>query len=139
MSFEAYRKLVETDGFVTFFRQATPIDAIEQTQLGSRPSRRTGAGTLDDLRAIPWVFSWSQARFHLPGWYGVGTALDWLRRENPDAWQRLRKQARASPFLSYLLHNAEASLMMASPDLMRLYASLAGKDDASARYHPRRI
>ena len=83
ISFQAYRKLVETDGFVTFFRQATPIDAIEQTQLGSRPSRRTGAGSLDDLRAIPWVFSWSQARFHLPGWYGVGTALDWLRPRTP--------------------------------------------------------
>jgi phosphoenolpyruvate carboxylase len=127
-SFRAYRELVETDGFVTFFRQATPIDAIEQTQLGSRPSRRTGAGTLDDLRAIPWVFSWSQARFHLPGWYGVGTALNWLRQENSNDWQRLQKQARAWPFLSYLLHNAEASLMMASPDLMRLYASLAGDE-----------
>ncbi len=125
ISFQAYRKLVETAGFVEFFRHATPIDAIEQTQLGSRPSRRTGAGTLDDLRAIPWVFSWSQARFHLPGWYGVGTALDGLRRENPEAWQRLKKQVRVWPFLSYLLHNAEASLMMASPGLMRLYASLA--------------
>jgi len=130
ISFLTYRKLVETDGFVTFFRQATPIDAIEQTQLGSRPARRTGAGTLDDLRAIPWVFSWSQARFHLPGWYGVGTALDWLRREHPEDWQRLRKQVRVWPFLSYLLHNAEASLMMADPDLMRLYASLA-EDTAS--------
>jgi phosphoenolpyruvate carboxylase len=121
ISFEAYRKLVETDGFVAFFRQATPIDAIEQTQLGSRPSRRTGAGTLHDLRAIPWVFSWSQARFHLPGWYGVGTALNWLRREHPEACRHVRKW----PFLSYLLHNAEASLMMADPTLMRLYASLA--------------
>jgi phosphoenolpyruvate carboxylase len=125
MSFLTYRKLVETDGFVTFFRQATPIDAIEQTQLGSRPSRRTGAGTLDDLRAIPWVFSWSQARFHLPGWYGVGTALDWLRRDHPEDWKRLGENIRGWPFLSYLLHNAEASLMMANPDLMRLYASLA--------------
>ena len=123
-SFAAYRKLVETEGFVTFFRQATPIDAIEQTQLGSRPSRRTGAGSLDDLRAIPWVFSWSQARFHLPGWYGVGTALGWMRREHRGEWQRLKEQVRAWPFLSYLLHNAEASLMMAHPGLMRLYASL---------------
>jgi phosphoenolpyruvate carboxylase len=125
VSFQAYRKLVETEGFVEFFRQATPIDAIEQTQLGSRPSRRTGAGTLDDLRAIPWVFSWSQARFHLPGWYGVGTALEWLRRQHPEACRRVRDW----PFLSYLLHNAEASLMMADPDLMRLYASLS-KDES---------
>ncbi len=126
ISFRKYRKLVETNGFVTFFRQATPIDVIEQTQLGSRPSRRNGgAGSLDDLRAIPWVFSWSQARFHMPGWYGVGTALDWLRRERPEDYQRLRDW----PFLSYLLHNAEASLMMTNPELMRLYASLV-EDDA---------
>jgi phosphoenolpyruvate carboxylase len=128
ISFKTYRKLVETEGFVTFFRQATPIDAIEQTQLGSRPSRRTGAGSLDDLRAIPWVFSWSQARFHLPGWYGVGTALNWLRQQRPEDWQRLQKQVRVWPFLSYLLHNAEASLMMASPRIMRLYASLVKED-----------
>jgi phosphoenolpyruvate carboxylase len=120
ISYQTYRTLVETEGFVTFFRQATPIDAIEQTQLGSRPSRRTGAGSLDDLRAIPWVFSWSQARFHLPGWYGVGTALNWLRQEHPEACRHVRQW----PFLSYLLHNAEASLMMADPGLMRLYASL---------------
>lgn len=133
-SFQAYRQLIETDGFVQFFRQATPIDAIEQTQLGSRPSRRTGAGTLDDLRAIPWVFSWSQARFHLPGWYGVGTALDWLRRERfNEEWTRLREQVRFWPFLSYLLHNAEASLMMAHPELMRLYASLVEDEAVRAR------
>lgn len=129
-SFQSYRQLVETDGFITFFRQATPIDAIEQTQLGSRPAHRNSrAGTLDDLRAIPWVFSWSQARFHLPGWYGVGTALDWLRRERIEDWTRLREQVRVWPFLSYLLHNAEASLMMADPELMRLYASLV-EDEA---------
>jgi phosphoenolpyruvate carboxylase len=129
ISFKAYRSLIETEGFVTFFRQATPIDVIEQTQLGSRPSRREGAGTLDDLRAIPWVFSWSQARFHLPGWYGVGTALDWLRRKRPEDFERMRDW----PFLSYLLHNAEASLMMAHPGLMRLYASLVEEEEIRAR------
>ncbi len=134
VSFKTYRNLVETDGFVTFFRQATPIDAIEQTQLGSRPSRRnSGAGTLDDLRAIPWVFSWSQARFHLPGWYGVGTALDWLRSEHPEDWKLLRDRIRVWPFLSYLLHNAEASLMMAHPGLMRLYSSLVEDEQLRAR------
>jgi phosphoenolpyruvate carboxylase len=86
---------------------------------------------LQDLRAIPWVFSWSQARFHLPGWYGVGTALDWLRRERPADWKLLREEVRVWPFLSYLLHNAEASLMMAHPGVMELYASLV--DDAKIR------
>jgi phosphoenolpyruvate carboxylase len=123
-SLRAYRELVEADGFVAFFRQATPIDVIERTRIGSRPARRMGRETIEDLRAIPWVFSWCQARFHLPGWYGVGTALDWLRRERPEEWDRLREQLGSWPFLSYLLHNVEASLMMAHPDTMALYASL---------------
>jgi phosphoenolpyruvate carboxylase len=133
-SYTAYRALVETDGFVDFFRAATPIDAVEQTQLGSRPSRRSGAGSLDDLRAIPWVFSWSEARFHLPGWYGAGTALDALRRESPEEWRSLCAQASKWPMLSYLLHNVEASLMMASPEVMQLYASLVPDPHLRAKF-----
>ena len=128
-SFEAYRSLVERDGFVTFFRQATPIDAIEQSRIGSRPSWRTGKQALADLRAIPWVFSWSQARFHLPGWYGVGTALDWLRRERPSDWKDLREGIPSWPFLAYLLHNVEASLLMAHTGFMQLYASLVSNSE----------
>lgn len=133
-SYTAYRELVEAEGFVAFFRAATPIDAVEQTQLGSRPSRRTGAGSLDDLRAIPWVFSWSEARFHLPGWYGAGTALDELRRSSPEAWRSLCAQASQWPMLRYLLHNVEASLLMASPDVMRLYASLVPDPHLRAKF-----
>jgi phosphoenolpyruvate carboxylase len=123
-SFFAYRGLVERPGFITFFRQATPIDAIEHARIGSRPARRTGLQTLDDLRAIPWVFSWGQARFHLPGWYGAGSALDGFRRERPAAWQQLQQASRGWSFLSYQLHNVEASLLMASPRVMGEYASL---------------
>ena len=133
-SYRAYRELVETEGFVSFFRAATPIDAVEQTQLGSRPPRRTGAESLDDLRAIPWVFSWSQARFHLPGWYGVGTALDGLRRESHADWHALHTQAPGWPMLIYLLHNVEASLMMASPEVMELYASLVPDEALRSRF-----
>ncbi|MFL9827731.1 phosphoenolpyruvate carboxylase [Rhodoplanes sp. SY1] len=130
-SLTAYRALVEADGFVAFFRQATPVDAIEESQIGSRPPRRTGQPSLADLRAIPWVFSWSQARFHLPGWYGVGSALDALRRERPDEFVRLRAALPDWPFLDYLLHNVEASLLMADTDIMRNYASLV--EDAALR------
>jgi len=133
-SYVAYRALVEAEGFVAFFRAATPIDAVEQTQLGSRPSRRTGAESLNDLRAIPWVFSWSEARFHLPGWYGAGTALDELRRSSPEYWRSLCAQVSGWPMLRYLLHNVEASLMMASPDIMRLYASLVADADLRAKF-----
>ena len=128
-SAQAYRSLVETDGFVTFFHQATPIDAIEQNRIGSRPSRRSGLQTLDDLRSIPWVFSWSQARFHLPAWYGVGASLDWLRHERPTDWQALREAIGNWPFLAYLLHNVEAGLMMAHAEIMQMYASLVSDAD----------
>ena len=133
-SYAAYRALVEAEGFVAFFRAATPIDAVEQTQLGSRPSRRTGAGSLDDLRAIPWVFSWSEARFHLPGWYGAGTALDDLRHSSPEDWRSLCAQAPAWPMLRYLLHNVEASLLMANRDVMNLYASLVPDADLRRKF-----
>jgi phosphoenolpyruvate carboxylase len=132
-SYTAYRALVEAEGFVAFFRAATPIDAVEQTQLGSRPSRRTGAGSLDDLRAIPWVFSWSEARFHLPGWYGAGTALDELR-SSPEDWRLLCAHTSKWPMLRYLLHNVEASLLMASPDVMQLYASLVPDPHLRAKF-----
>lgn len=124
-SYAAYRGLVESDGFVDFFRQATPIDAIEQARIGSRPPRRTGKATLNDLRAIPWVFSWSQARFHLPGWYGVGTALNTLHTSEPGRWAELASQVKSWPFLVYILHNVEASLLMANRDVMSMYAALA--------------
>ena len=127
-SHRAYRGLVELDGFVAFFRQATPIDAIEQTRIGSRPARRTGRQTVEDLRAIPWVFSWSQSRFHLPGWYGVGTALDTIRRESPAEWQALREQIHGWPFALYTLQNVGAALMMADRGLMELYASLVADE-----------
>jgi phosphoenolpyruvate carboxylase len=132
-SFQAYRRLVETEGFVAFFNQATPIDVIERSRIGSRPPRRGGKQPVEDLRAIPWVFSWSQARFHLPGWYGVGAALDWLKKERPSEWQELRRGIRSWTYLSYLLHNVEASLMMADEGLMRLYASLVGDEDLRAK------
>jgi phosphoenolpyruvate carboxylase len=128
-SLQVYRQLVETDGFVTFFSQATPIDVIERSRIGSRPPRRGGRQSVEDLRAIPWVFSWSQARFHLPGWYGVGSALSWVARERPSDWKELRLGVKGWPYLSYLLHNVEASLMMADEGLMRLYSSLVTDEE----------
>ena len=75
-AFAAYRALVyETEGFRTFFRQMTPIAEIADLKIGSRPASRTKSDLIEDLRAIPWVFSWSQARVMLPGWYGAGHAL----------------------------------------------------------------
>jgi len=83
-----YEQMMKTEGFIPFFRQATPIDAIEKSKIGSRPAKRTGASTLEDLRAIPWVFSWSQSRFNMTSWYGIGSALEKLQKEHPEDYQK---------------------------------------------------
>ncbi len=127
----AYRELLETDGFVEFYRQATPIDAIERSRIGSRPSRRTGQASLQDLRAIPWVFSWNQSRYYLPGWYGVGAGLECLSKSRPDLFDKLPEFVAQSSFLRYVFYNAESSLASSDPGWMRAYAQLV--DNASLR------
>jgi phosphoenolpyruvate carboxylase len=131
ISRHVYRELIEEPGFVEFFSQATPIDAIECSRIGSRPARRTGQRTIHDLRAIPWVFSWSQARFNLPGWYGIGGAFQSVRESDAAAWASLLRGARQWPFLSYLLHNVEFSVVAADEAIMAEYAALV--EDAQLR------
>lgn len=126
-----YRALLEKDGFMSFYRQATPIDAIEMSRIGSRPSRRTGQPTLDDLRAIPWVFSWNQSRFYIPGWYGVGTALQTLCEENKAAYRYIHDEIQSCPFVRYVFYNIESSLASSDARWMDRYASLV--QDAEIR------
>jgi phosphoenolpyruvate carboxylase len=126
-----YVGLLETDGFLAFFRQATPIDVIEESRIGSRPSRRTGQPALADLRAIPWVFSWSQSRFYLSGWYGVGSALDRLLAEHPRQFALLSSHLYTWAPLHYALSNAATCLAAADPDVMSEYAMLV--EDAAVR------
>ncbi|MGJ8650706.1 MAG: phosphoenolpyruvate carboxylase [Opitutaceae bacterium] len=127
----AYRALLEAPGFIDFYRQATPIDAIEQSRIGSRPSRRTGKASLEDLRAIPWVFSWNQSRYYVPGWYGVGSALDALESEAPEAYKAIQENLQATPFLRYVFYNIESSISSSDEKWMRTYAGLV--QDASIR------
>ena len=131
LSQKAYDDLLNADGFMTFFGQATPIDVLEQSNIGSRPSRRTGSRTLDDLRAIPWVFSWNQSRYYLPGWYGTGTALAALQRDDPAAFDTLAAEVGGYPVLKYVLTNVETNIASADADLMRAYGSLV--QDAAVR------
>lgn len=126
-----YRQLLEHPRFMEFYRQATPIDAIEHSRIGSRPSRRTGRATLDDLRAIPWVFSWNQSRFYLPGWYGVGTALGTLSQQQPDWHERVSADLQGTSFLRYLFYNVESSLASSDEKWMRAYAGLV--EDTTTR------
>lgn len=134
---EAYQELIREDGFVPFWAQATPIDALEQSAIGSRPSRRTGNRTLADLRAIPWVFSWNQARYYLPGWYGVGSGLKRLRDESAENFALLRDRADRDPFLRNLFYNVETSLASADLELMGEYAALVEDADLRDRFYNR--
>jgi len=129
----AYRKLLEAPGFMEFYRQATPIDALEHARIGSRPSRRTGQASLEDLRAIPWVFSWNQARFYVPGWYGVGSGLQYLADHDEGGFRFVRENLRTSPFLYYVLTNVESSIASTDLDLMRAYAELVEDEEIRTR------
>jgi len=126
---DAYRGLLRMEGFIDFFRSATTIDALELSRIGSRPSRRTGQRSLADLRAIPWVFSWTQSRYYLPGWFGIGTALHRLQNTNPEGYKRVVELRQSSPFLRFVLTNAETNLSSAERSLMEKYATLCPPDE----------
>lgn len=124
---KAYRALRDAEGFLDFYRTATPIDALETGVFGSRPSRRTGKkASLKDLRAIPWVFSWTQARFYLPGWFGVGSGLEAI---GPEARENIQENLTKFDFLRYVFTNIESSLSSANREMMTEYAALCPDDD----------
>lgn len=130
-SSRVYQELLHADDFITFYSQATPIDVVESTRIGSRPARRTGKRSLADLRAIPWVFSWSQARFDLSGWYGVGSALKELKEQDAAAFERLKHHIGNFAPLRYITTNVSSSIATANPAIMKQYASLV--EDAQLR------
>jgi len=119
-----YDAMRNEEGFITFFRSATPIDAIEMSKIGSRPAKRTGMNTLEDLRAIPWVFSWSQARAHMTSWFGVGSALEELHLENPEAYEKLHSALKQDPFIRYVFTNVDTSLAATDENIFKLYIDL---------------
>lgn len=119
-----YTKLLSHPSFIEFFEQATPIDVIEQSKIGSRPSRRTGKRSFEDLRAIPWVFSWTQSRFYITGWYGVGSTIVKLRQEHPANYKLLKQHIKDNDFIRYIFTNIDSSLASTDEEIMKLYAGL---------------
>ena len=133
-SVKKYQELINKPGFIDFFRQATPIDVLECSRIGSRPALRTGAKTLKDLRAIPWVFSWNQSRFNLTAWYGVGYALSELKKNFSVQYDELKQLANNWPFLRYTLIHIETNLLNADLQLMKQYATLVKDDSVRADF-----
>jgi phosphoenolpyruvate carboxylase len=124
-SFKAYRKLAEDPGLLNYFQYASPVEELALLKIGSRPSRRFGAKGLSDLRAIPWVFAWSQNRHLLTGWFGLGYALDdFLSARGGDGLKLLREMFNKSPGFRLAVDEVEKSLFLADMDVAEKYAAL---------------
>jgi phosphoenolpyruvate carboxylase len=129
----AYRALVGAEGFAEWFARVSPLAEIGAMRIGSRPARRgiaTGGG-LDDLRAIPWVFAWSQTRVNLPGWFGLGSGLAAVA-DGAGGLAEARQAYRSWPLLAVLLDNAEMSLAKTDRRIARRYLALGGREDLTA-------
>jgi len=124
---EQYLDLLESDGFVTYFGQATPIGVIEDLNLGSRPASRSGERTVEDLRAIPWVFSWTQSRCIITGWYALGGGIQAYLDAGGDV-ETLREMYEEWPFFRTTLDNASLALARTDFEIAEYYADLADED-----------
>lgn len=127
----AYRKLVyQTPGFIDYWRTVTPLDEIKRLQLGSRPAaRQAGGESVEKIRAIPWVFSWMQSRFNLPGWYGLGSGLQALAGD----LTTLQAMYAQWSFFKALLDNAEMSLLKADMQIAAMYSALANDQERAGQ------
>ena len=123
----AYRGLIDSDGFEQWFSRVSPIDELGRMRLGSRPARRSGSQRLEELRAIPWVFAWSQMRLNLPGWYGLGSGMA------AADLAELRAAYAEWPLFNVLLDNAEMSLAKTDRRIAERYLELGGRSDLSGR------
>ena len=130
-SYEAYRKLVfENPNFYNYFFEATPIKEISSLNIGSRPASRKKITDIGGLRAIPWVFSWSQNRIMLPGWYGIGSAMQQYIDQNPkENLAKLQQMYQTWPFFKSLLENADMVLSKSNMDIARRYSNLCEDEE----------
>jgi phosphoenolpyruvate carboxylase len=127
---DAFRALIETDGFAAWFARVSPLEEIAELRIGSRPARRKAARGLEDLRAIPWVFAWTQTRVNLPGWYGLGSGLAAVSDDGRDL-AGLREAYEAWPLFNTLLDNAEMSLAKSDRAIAERYLALGGRPELS--------
>jgi phosphoenolpyruvate carboxylase len=125
LAFTCYRGLAEMGGLVDYYNAASPVEELTQLNIGSRPARRFGARSLADLRAIPWVFAWTQNRHHVPAWYGLGSALrSFIDVRGDDGRDLLRRMFAESRLFRLVIDEAEKSLCFVDLDVARSYAAL---------------
>jgi phosphoenolpyruvate carboxylase len=124
-AFVFYRKhIAENPEVLEYFEQATPVNELENARIGSRPARRTANRSLEDLRAIPWVFGWMQSRHAVPAWFGVGHALERFASRSPQHPQLLREMMESFPLFASLIRSVEIAMAKADFAIARLYAEL---------------
>jgi phosphoenolpyruvate carboxylase len=129
----AYRGLVDQAGFLAFFEQATPIIEIESLPIASRPAYRRETRALADMRAIPWVFAWTQNRCMIPAWYGIGSAFYAFARSRPDGWDMLRAMYEGWSFFRATIDNAVLALAKSDLAIGRMYADLVEEPEPRER------
>ena len=129
VSFKYYRELITHPDFIDYFLQTSPIQEIATLNLGSRPASRKTLARIQDLRAIPWVFSWMQNRLMLPAWYGFGSAVETLCEGNPETLAALREHAQSNPFFQAMLSNMEQVMAKTDITLAENYAGLSESPD----------
>jgi len=138
-AYRAYRQMVyETPGFSEYFSKATPVEELQHLRLGSRPTRRKqGSQSIADLRAIPWVFGWTQSRHLLPGWLAVGQAIEEFLRVKPRARLKLLREMYARwPFFHSTISNIAMTLAKSDFQIARQYATrFAGRDLGRRIFH----
>jgi len=133
-AFGFYRvNIYDNPDILTYFELATPVEELAHARIGSRPPRRTQSRGLDDLRAIPWVFGWMQSRHVLPGWFGVGYAIEKFLNEDPDNAELLSQMMKQFPLFEDLIRNVETGMAKVDLAIARRYADLVTDDDVRER------
>jgi len=134
MAYTAYRDLAEQKGLVDYYQAASPVEELALMNIGSRPARRFGAKSLSDLRAIPWVFAWTQNRHIVPGWYGVGTALEsFIDVRGEEGEKMLRRMFEESRLFRLIIDEVEKTLSLVDMEVCRAYASLVSDSEVRDR------
>jgi phosphoenolpyruvate carboxylase len=133
-SFAYYRSnIAENPDVLQYFEEATPVNELELARIGSRPARRSASRSLNDLRAIPWVFGWMQSRHAVPAWFGIGHALAEYASRGAKEASELQRMAREFPLFSEMIRNVELAMAKADPSIAHLYSTLVGDRELGAR------